>query len=111
VLRPGSLEAPHPEDDLKSLLVAAALSLVLLCPCLAAVDVAVYPGAVVDEQVSQSLRNSNPENVAYSTTDSFDKVDEFYKKQGSEDLPHTRNISENSKYVLLQFPGKKSRYN
>ena len=70
-------------------------------------NVAVYPGAVVDEQVSQSLRNSNPENVAYSTTDSFDKVDELYKKQGSEDLPHTRNISENSKYVLLQFPGEK----
>jgi len=107
VLRSGCPDAPWAEDGLKSLLVVAALSLVLLCPCLAAVDVALYPGAVVDEQVSQSLRKANPENVVYSTTDSFDQVDEFYKKQGSEDLPHTRNISADSKYVLLRFPGKK----
>src|SRR5260370_42649468 len=69
-------------------------------------DVAVYPGAVVDEQVSKSIRKSNPENVAYNTADGFEKVDDYYKNIGSQDVPHSRNINANMKYVVLRFPGK-----
>ena len=71
-------------------------------------DVAVYPGAVLDEQVSKALRKStSPDSAAYNTADAFEKVDEYYKKAGSEDVAHTRNISADMKYVLLRFPGKK----
>lgn len=82
--------------------------LLLAFPCLGfSPDVAVYPGATVEEQVSKSVRKSNPENVAYNSTDSFDKVDAFYKRAGSEDVPHSRNINADMKYVVLRFPGKK----
>lgn len=70
-------------------------------------DVAVYPGATVDEQVSKSVRKSNPENIAYNTADAFEKVDDYYKKAGSEDVPHSRNIQADMKLVVLRFPGKK----
>jgi len=70
-------------------------------------DVAIYPGAVFDEQVSKSVRKSNPDNAAYNSTDAFEKVDEYYKKAGSEDVPHSRNISADMKFVVLRFPGKK----
>jgi hypothetical protein len=70
-------------------------------------DVAVYPGATVDEQVSKSVRKSNPQNVAYNTPDGFEKVDDYYKNLGSQDVPHSRNIRADMKYVVLRFPGKK----
>lgn len=69
-------------------------------------DIAVYPGSVVDEQVSKSIRKANPENIAYNTTDAFDKVDDYYKKLGSEDVPHSRNGGADMKFVVLRFPGK-----
>jgi hypothetical protein len=82
--------------------------IVLVLICLgASPDVAVYPGATVDEQVSKSVRKGNPENVAYNSTDAFETVDDFYQKAGSEDVPHSRNISTDMKYVVLRFPGKK----
>ena len=84
----------------------AVLLLAFACLGLSA-DVPVYPGAVLEEQVSKSIRKSNPENAAYNTADSFDKVDAFYKKAGSEDVPHSRNIHADMKMLVLRFPGKK----
>ena len=70
-------------------------------------DIAVYPGAVVEEQASRSIRKSNPENVVYNTADTFEKVDDYYKNLGSQDVPHSRNGSADMKFVLLRFPEKK----
>jgi len=70
-------------------------------------DVVLYPGAVVNEEASKSVRKSNADNIAYTTGDAFEKVDAFYKTVGSEDVPHSRNISADMKYVVLRFPGKK----
>jgi hypothetical protein len=67
-------------------------------------DVAVYPGSAVDEAVSKSVRKTNPENIGYNPTDAFEKVG---AKAGGEDVPHSRNIGETMKFVMLRFPGKK----
>jgi hypothetical protein len=92
------------EIVLKSLVVGVLLVFVCLG---SSPDVAVYPGAVVDEQVSKSIRKSNPANVAYNTADVFEKVDDYYKKLGSQDVPHSRNTTADMKYVVLRFPEKK----
>jgi hypothetical protein len=72
-------------------------------------DVAVYPGAIVEPDVTKTIRKTNPENAAYNSTDSFDKVENYYKKLGGEDVPHSRNVSESTKFVVMQFPGKNFR--
>jgi hypothetical protein len=74
-------------------------------------DIAIYPGAVVDEQVSDALRKSVPGGVAYTTADTFEKVDEYYKKLGGEDVPHMRHINSEGKYARLNFPGKTFQVN
>jgi hypothetical protein len=43
---------------------------------------------------------------AYNAADAFEKLDDYYKKLGSQDVPHSRNISSYMKYVVLSFPGK-----
>jgi hypothetical protein len=87
---------------------SAIIPLFLAWTCLSAVpDVPVYPGAVMDEQVTKSLRKEHPDGIAYKTPDAFDKVEAFYKNAGSEDVPHTRNMSTALKYVVVRFPGKK----
>ena len=92
------------EKPLKSAIVV----LLLAWTCLgSAPDVAVYPGAVVDEEVSKALRKDHPDGIGYNTPDAFDKVDAFYKKAGGEDVSHTRNINAAMKYVVVRFPGKK----
>lgn len=92
------------EKSLKS----AILVLLLAWTCLGlAPDVAVYPGALVDEQVSKALRKDHPDGIGYNTPDAFDKVDAFYKNAGGADAAHTRNINAAMKYVVVQFPGKK----
>ena len=89
---------------MKSLIVVLVFAFVCLG---ASLDVAVYPGAIVEERVSKSVRKSNPDNIAYNTADAFEKVDAFYKKAGSEDVVKTRNIGPDLKFVALRFPGKK----
>ena len=93
---------------LEKLLKSAIVPLLLAWTCLgAAPDIAIYPGAVVDEQVTKALRMARPDGIGYTTPDAFDKVDAFYKNAGSEDVTHTRNINAAMKYVVVRFPGKK----
>jgi len=91
---------------LKSL--TAALLFALLC--LGALpDVATYPGATADAALTASNRQHGPqfsELAVYTTPDSFEKVDEYYKKLGAQDVPHSRNFVPSMKYVSLRFPGK-----
>jgi hypothetical protein len=87
-------------------LVAATL---LALACLAASpDIAVYPGATVDEQVGNALRKDHPGGVGYNSVDAFEKVDDYYKKLGGQDVPHSRIASSYLKYVVVSFPGKTS---
>jgi hypothetical protein len=89
---------------------ALCLALILVFSCLAAVDVAVYPGAILDDQRTKAVQKTtqdHSERVIYSTGDAFEKVDAFYKANGSTDVPRSRAVGANSKYVLLKFPGKK----
>lgn len=84
-----------------------AAATLLAFACLgASPDIAVYPGAAVDEQAGNALRKDHPGGVAYNSADAFEKVDEYYKKLGSQDVPHSRNISSYMKYVVVSFPGK-----
>lgn len=73
----------------------------------AAPDVPVYPGATIEDQVTKATRQNGANNIAYNSPDSFEKVDGFYKKLASQDVPHSRNINADMKFVVLRFPGKK----
>lgn len=89
--------------------IALSVALIVVSPCLAAVDVPVYPGAVLDEQATRMIHRSkpdHPEYVVYNAPDSFEKIEGFYKKLGATDVPHSRNISAEVKYVVLRLPGK-----
>jgi hypothetical protein len=73
-------------------------------------DVAVYPGAVLDDQRTSAVRSKHPEQAVYRTQDSFEKVEAFYRKLGGENLKNSdnvNNVSDDAKMVLLGFPGKK----
>jgi hypothetical protein len=88
--------------------VIAVISLAVVCLG-ASPDVPPYPGAVVDKTLTVSNREHGPqfaELTVYTTADSFDKVDEHYKKLGAQDVPHSRNFVPSMKYVSLRFPGK-----
>ncbi len=91
---------------MKSLI--AGLLLALVCAG-ATPDVPSYPGSVADKELTASNREHGPqfaELTVYTTTDSFEKVDEYYKKIGAQDVPHSRNFVPSMKYVSLRFPGK-----
>ena len=66
-------------------------------------SVARFSLAAVDEQVSKPARKSNPDNAACESTDSFEKVDGFYKDAGSEGAPHSRTINATMQYAVLNF--------
>jgi hypothetical protein len=86
----------------------AGLALALVCHG-ASPDVPTYPGAVADKALTASNREHGPqfaELTVYTTSDSFEKVDEYYKKTGAQDVPHSRNFVPSMKYVSLRFPGK-----
>jgi hypothetical protein len=87
--------------------------LVLCVFCLrAAIDVPLYPGAVVDSGLTKSGRDSYPEFVEYTvykTADTFEQVDGYFRKIGSRDVADTRSVSDDTKIVVLRFPGKKSQ--
>jgi hypothetical protein len=91
---------------LKSLIAGLLLALV----CVGATpDVPPYPGAVADKALTASNREHGPqfaELTVYTTTDAFEKVDEYYKKIGAQDVPRSRNFVPSMKYVSLRFPGK-----
>ena len=72
-----------------------------------AADVPVYPGALVDAGISKIIQEKEPENVAYTTADSFDKVDKYYKSLGGQDAPHSRVVNDTITMVAQYFPGKK----
>ena len=80
---------------------------VALASLVAALDVAAYPGAARDEKMTANHSKTNPGLVGYTTSDSFAKVDDFYKKLGSQDVPHSRVLNEVVTMVTLRFPGKK----
>jgi len=98
-----------PRPDSLRFRVTLCVSLAVTSVCLAAPDVPIYPGAVLDEQATRMGRKAKPENpeyVVYRTPDAFEKVEGFYKKLGATDVPHSRNITADSKYVVLRVPGK-----
>ncbi len=72
-----------------------------------AADVPVYPGALVDAPITKAIQKKDLENVAYITTDSFDKVDKYYKSLGGQDAPHSRVINDSVTMVGQYFPGRK----
>lgn len=72
-----------------------------------AADVPVYPGALVDARVTKAIQEQDAENVAYTTTDPFDKVDKYYKSLGGQDAPHSRVVNDATTMVGQYFPGKK----
>jgi hypothetical protein len=91
---------------------AIALLLLYLFCVHAATDVPLYPGAVVDSGLTKAGRDSYPEfaeYTAYKTADTFEQVDGYFRKIGSRDVSDTRSISDDTKIVVLRFPGKKSQ--
>jgi len=88
---------------------AAVLLLALICLG-ASPDVAAYPGATVDPALTALNRTHGPqlaELAVYTTADSFEKVDEYYKKIGGQEVPHSRNVVPSMQFVVFRFPGKK----
>ena len=86
----------------------AVLLLALAVPCIAlAIDVPLYPGAKINQMLTKAQHdNDDPENEAYTTPDSFEKVCAFYRKLGVE-MPQAKTISKDYKATGFNIPGKK----
>lgn len=72
-----------------------------------AADVPVYPRALVDPRVTKAVQEKDFENVAYTTADSFDKGDKYYKSLGGQDAPHSRVVNDTITMAGQCFAGKK----
>ena len=62
------------------------------------------PGA---DRLESHQRSSVCGTSLYTTADSFEKVDEYYKKIGGQEVPHSRNVVPSMQFVVFRFPGKK----
>src|ERR1019366_6082300 len=71
-----------------------------------AIDVPVYPGAKSNEMLTKADRENQPGSFAYTTSDSFESVYDFYKKIGNEN-PHMKTNTPYYKAAAFTFPGKK----
>ena len=86
----------------------AVLLLAIAVPCIAlAIDVPLYPGAKINQMLTKGQHDQDkPENEAYTTPDSFEKVCAFYRKLGVE-MPQAKTISKDYKATGFNIPGKK----
>jgi hypothetical protein len=69
-----------------------------------AAGVPVYPGAKMNEMLTNADQAENPGSIAYTTSDAFEKVYEFYQTKGKEN-PHMKGISPDYKTGAFTFPG------
>jgi hypothetical protein len=70
-----------------------------------AADVPVYPGATLNQTLTDAMQEKNPDSVVYITQDGFDKVFEFYRKIGAE-TPTGTLLTKDAKHAGFRFPGK-----
>jgi hypothetical protein len=89
-------------------LAAARLALTTFALLFLAPGPPVYPGATRDTPTALIEKSSGVEaSATYSTTDTFEKVDSFYRAHGKEDTG-ARRISSSSKRALYYFEDSKS---
>lgn len=82
----------------------AALLFSLACAT-AATDPALYPGAVIDPELTKVARQAGAINkMAYTTPDPFDKVCAFYQSAGVE-IPEAKLTTAQRKRAIYKLPG------
>ena len=72
----------------------------MTCPALLAEDLPVYPGAKVQKQATHAMRRMNAANIAYTTSDPFENVYDFYQKLGTE-APDRHTIQKQFKRAVF----------
>jgi hypothetical protein len=67
----------------------------------------VYPGAKAVDELNAAAKKAGQDTMAYNTSDSFEKVYDFYKSKGTE-IQNRRPLRATEKYASFQF--KESGY-